>query len=141
MVPIYKIQNVLVSPSRASLTEIFKVKSGDPPEAGQIWEDQFFAMKRGQQTPLRPEIDDYICQGCSRTFQIVFVFYPGPGKLFSMGGKGSIEGWAEKVQEMNFCQNCFLISGPQSARQSGTIRYIDPKACFVFDIRHVIIFF
>ena len=73
-------------------------------------------------------------KAAAELFRFFFVHYSGPGKLFCMGGKGSIEGWAEKVQEMDFCQNCFLISGPKSARQSGTIRYINPKACFVFDI-------
>ena len=38
------------SHSRASLTVIFTVKSGNPPEAGKIWENQFFAMKTGQHT-------------------------------------------------------------------------------------------
>ena len=65
-------------------------------------------MKRGQQTPLRPDIDNHTCQGCSRTFQtFFFVHYPGPGKLFSKGGKGSIEGWAEKSTGNGFLSKLF----------------------------------
>ena len=35
----------LLFSSRASLTMIFTVKSGDPPKAGKIWENRFFTMK------------------------------------------------------------------------------------------------
>ena len=46
-----------------------KETDGDPPEAGKIWENRFFALKTGQQTPSRPEIDGQTCQGFSRTLQ------------------------------------------------------------------------
>ena len=36
-----------------------------------------------------------------------FVHYPGPGKLFSKGGKGSIEGWAEKSTGNGFLSKLF----------------------------------
>ena len=58
----------------------------------------------------------------SRTFQIFFARYFGPGEPFSMGGRDQKEVGPKKVQEMDFCQSCFHISGPQSARQYGTVR-------------------
>ena len=35
-------------------------------------------------------------KGAAELFRLFFVHYPGPGKLFFKGGKGSIEGLAEK---------------------------------------------
>ena len=58
--------------SRASLTVMFTVKSGNPPKAGKIWENRFFTMKISRQTPFKPKIDHNTCQGFCRTFQDFF---------------------------------------------------------------------
>ena len=51
-------------------------------------------------------------------FRFFFARYFGPGEPFSMGGRDQKDVGPKKV--LNFSPLCFHISGPQSARQSGT---------------------
>ena len=54
--------------------------------------------------------------GTAELVIIFFVNYLGPGKPSSKSERAQEEVGPKKVREMDFCQNCFHISGPQSAR-------------------------
>ena len=50
----------------------------DPLGTGNIWKNQFFAIKTGQQTPLRPE-------GAAKLFRFFFFHYPDPQSAWQSG--------------------------------------------------------
>ena len=48
---------------RANLSVRFTDKNGDRAEAGKIWENQIFTIKRGLHRPKCPQMCESICQG------------------------------------------------------------------------------
>ena len=96
-------------PSRASLTVRITVKSGDPPGAGKIWENQFFTGKADFHGANCSQIGTYTCQGTRKSGQNFFHLHIHGRRSHFSGGHLWFLKECTKLVKLDFSSSRFIF--------------------------------
>ena len=95
--------------SRASLTVRITVKSGDPPGAGKIWENQFFTGKADSHGANCSQIGTYTCQGTRKSGQNFFHLHIHGRRSHFSGGHLWFLKECTKLVKLDFSSSRFIF--------------------------------
>ena len=95
--------------SRASLTVRITVKSGDPPGAGKIWENQFFTGKADSHGANCSQIGTYTCQGTRKSGQNFFHLHIHGRRSHFSGGHLWFFEECTKLVKLDFSSSGFIF--------------------------------
>ena len=95
--------------SRASLTVRITVKSGDPPGAGKIWENQFFTGKADFHGANCSQIGTYTCQGTRKSGQNFFHLHIHGRRSHFSGGHLWFLKECTKLVKLDFSSSRFIF--------------------------------
>ena len=98
-----------VHSSRASLTVRITVKSGDPPGAGKIWENQFFTGKADFHGANCSQIGTYTCQGTRKSGQNFFHLHIHGRRSHFSGGHLWFLKECTKLVKLDFSSSRFIF--------------------------------